>query len=47
VLRAWLGKEENVKEAQKVLLGLAKNNSEATLGKFEGEGSSESLYVKN
>lgn len=49
-LRAWLGKPENVAEAQRVLLEKAKNNSDATLGKFTGTGSSsgkESLHVKN
>jgi fructose-bisphosphate aldolase, class I len=49
-LRAWLGKPENVAEAQRVFLEKAKNNSEATLGKFTGSGSSsgkESLHVKN
>jgi len=49
VLQAWCGKQENVAEAQRVLLELAKNNSLATLGQYEGEvnNSSESLYVKN
>jgi fructose-bisphosphate aldolase class I len=48
-LRAWLGKEENIKAAQEVLLKMAKNNSEATLGTYVGTGetSKESLYVKN
>jgi fructose-bisphosphate aldolase class I len=48
-LRAWLGKTENVQEAQRVLLERAKNNSLATLGKYEGGSSSsgsESLHVK-
>jgi fructose-bisphosphate aldolase, class I len=48
-LRKWLGKEENVADAQKVFLEKAKNNSLATLGKYEagstGSGS-ESLHVK-
>jgi len=45
VLQAWGGKEENVAEAQRVLLELAKNNSQATQGRFEGEisNNSESL----
>jgi fructose-bisphosphate aldolase class I len=48
-LRAWLGKPENVENAQKVFLQMAKNNSEATLGKYVGSGntSTESLHVKN
>jgi fructose-bisphosphate aldolase class I len=47
-LRAWVGKHENVEAAQKVLLQMAKNNSEATLGKFVGgKGSHESLHVKD
>jgi fructose-bisphosphate aldolase class I len=49
-LRAWLGKEENVKAAQQVFLEKAKNNSQATLGQFVGGSSSiggESLHVSN
>jgi len=47
-LRAWLGKAENVENAKKVLLQMAKNNSEATFGKFQGgKGSHESLHVKD
>lgn len=47
-LRAWLGKAENVENAQKVLLQMAKNNSEATLGKYQGgRGNHESLHVKD
>jgi len=47
-LRAWLGKPENVVSAQNTLLQMAKNNSEATLGKFVGgKGSHESLHVKD
>jgi fructose-bisphosphate aldolase class I len=33
-LRTWKGKAENVEEAQKVFLGMAKNNSLATEGKY-------------
>lgn len=46
-LKAWLGKEENVEAAQKAFIERARGNSEATLGKYEGGGSSESLAVKN
>ncbi|XAR64634.1 Fructose-bisphosphate aldolase [Bertholletia excelsa] len=51
-LKAWAGKEENVKKAQEAFLARAKANSEATLGKYEGggklaEGASESLHVKD
>ena len=49
-LRSWLGKEENVKAAQEVFLSMAKNNSNATLGKYvslDDNTSNESLYVKN
>lgn len=45
-LKAWLGKEENVEAAQKEFIARAKGNSEATLGKYEGGGSTEDLYVK-
>lgn len=51
VLKAWQGKEENVKEAQAVLLHRAKLNGLAAVGKYQGEnataGAGESLYVKN
>jgi len=50
VLKAWVGKAENVEAAQKVLLEVAKRNSEASLGKFtggSGEKSTESLHVTN
>jgi len=47
-IKTWAGKEENVAEAQKVLLARAKANSEAQLGKYEGgaatEGSTGSLF---
>lgn len=50
-LKAWAGKEENVKHAQEVFYGRCKANSEATLGKYEGgaavEGATESLHVKD
>ena len=48
VLRAWLGQAENVEKAQLVLQRLAKNNSQATLGKYISTGSKgESLHVSN
>ncbi|CAN1357087.1 Fructose-bisphosphate aldolase 6, cytosolic, partial [Linum perenne] len=51
-LKAWSGKEENVKKAQDAFLVRAKANSEATMGKYKGdatlaEGASESLHVKD
>jgi fructose-bisphosphate aldolase class I len=50
-LKAWAGKEENVKKAQEVFLIRCKANSEATLGKYAGgaavEGATESLHVKD
>jgi len=36
VLMAWQGKPENIPEAQKVLLHVAKMNSLASLGKYDG-----------
>ncbi|KAJ0913166.1 putative fructose-bisphosphate aldolase [Helianthus annuus] len=50
-LKAWAGKEENVKKAQEVFLGRCKANSEASEGKYKGgaagEGANESLHVKD
>ncbi|KAI3746334.1 hypothetical protein L6452_08762 [Arctium lappa] len=51
-LKAWAGKDENVKKAQEAFLARCKANSEATLGKYQGggslsEGASESLHVKD
>lgn len=50
VLKAWQGKDENIEEAQKVLLHRAKANGNAQLGKYTGEDDSkeaaESLFVK-
>ncbi|XP_065855643.1 fructose-bisphosphate aldolase 8, cytosolic [Euphorbia lathyris] len=51
-LKAWGGKEENVKAAQTALFTRCKANSEATLGTYKGdatlgEGASESLHVKD
>ncbi|GAQ84076.1 fructose-bisphosphate aldolase [Klebsormidium nitens] len=51
-LKAWAGKDENIEEAQKVFLGRAKANSEATLGTYNASGdaaagANESLYVKD
>jgi fructose-bisphosphate aldolase class I len=45
-LKSWLGKDENIEAAQKTLIERAKGNGDATLGKYEGGGSSEDLYVK-
>ncbi len=49
-LMAWQGKDENRAAAQKVLIGKAMANSQATEGKYEGTGSStggQSLHVSN
>jgi len=49
-IRAWAGKDENIKTAQEVLIARAKANSESTLGKYQGSGDTsaqESLHVKN
>lgn len=47
-LKAWGGKEENVKAAQETLIGRAKANSEATLGQYAGgTGETTSQYVAN
>ncbi|KDP34381.1 hypothetical protein JCGZ_11264 [Jatropha curcas] len=51
-LKAWAGKEENIKKAQAALLVRCKANSEATLGTYKGdanlgEGAAESLHVKD
>ena len=48
-LKAWLGKEENVKAAQEALLTRARANSEAGLGKYAGgaAGDTSSQYVAN
>eukprot|EP00939_MAST-03C_sp_MAST-3C-sp1_P003600 g3600.t1 len=52
VLKAWKGKDENIKAAQNQLLLRAKANSLACQGKYQGEGkasaaAAESLTVKN
>jgi len=51
VLRTWLGKSENVAEAQKMLLLRARANSTAQLGKYDGfaatADSEASLTVRN
>ena len=51
VLKAWGGKDQNVAAAQKELLKRAYLNSQAVLGKYEGEDISEaagsSLFVAN
>ncbi|XP_074379159.1 fructose-bisphosphate aldolase 3, cytoplasmic-like [Apium graveolens] len=51
-LKAWAGKDENIEKAQKAFLARCKANSEATLGKYQGdaplgEGAAESLHVKD
>jgi len=47
-LKAWQGKPENVKAAQDALIGRAKANSEATLGKYAGgTGEKDSQFVSN
>jgi fructose-bisphosphate aldolase, class I len=48
-LKAWEGKEENVKAAQDALITRARANSEATLGKYAGgaAGDTSSQYVAN
>jgi len=49
--KAWAGKVENEKASQDEMLKRAKNNSEASLGKYAGSGASaagsESLFVAN
>lgn len=45
-LKAWKGDAANVEAAQKAFMERARGNSEATLGKYEGGGSSEDLHVK-
>lgn len=45
-LKTWLGKEENFEAAQKAFIVRAKGNADATLGKYEGGGSTETLHVK-
>ena len=49
-LQAWQGKDDNIKNAQKVLLQRAKANGDAQLGKYKGdaanESSKKSLYEK-
>lgn len=51
-LKAWGGKDENIKSAQEAFLARCKANSEATLGTYQGgaalsEGAAESLHVKD
>lgn len=50
-LKAWSGKDENIKKAQEALLVRCKANSQATLGSYKGDakgdGASESLHVKD
>ena len=47
-IKAWSGKEENVKTAQNVLIERARANSQAALGVYKGSGNTgESLHVKN
>lgn len=49
VLKAWKGDPSNVAEAQQQLLHLAKNNGEAAVGKYVGDGQTggQSLFVAN
>lgn len=52
VLRAWAGKDENIKAGQDELLKRAKANSDASLGKYipgsiEGKAGDTGLFVKN
>jgi len=46
-LKAWGGKEENLKAGQEAFMVRAKANGEATLGKGNLEAKGESLYVKD
>ena len=50
-LKAWVGKDANIKTAQAAFLVRAKANSEAQLGKYTGDAATEdskaSLHVKN
>ncbi|WJX84766.1 Fructose-bisphosphate aldolase 6, cytosolic, variant 2 [Trifolium repens] len=51
-LKAWAGKDENIKKAQDAFISRCKANSQATLGTYKGdstlgEGASESLHVKD
>jgi fructose-bisphosphate aldolase class I len=49
-IKAWGGKEENVKAGQDALLARAKANSQAQLGKYEGstdKSANESLFEAN
>lgn len=46
-LKAWGGKDENLKSGAEVFMSRARANGEATLGKFGGEeANGESLHVK-
>ncbi|QCD98024.1 fructose-bisphosphate aldolase 6, cytosolic [Vigna unguiculata] len=51
-LKAWGGKDENIKKAQDAFIARCKANSEATLGTYKGDATlsqaaSESLHVKD
>ncbi|KAF1866441.1 hypothetical protein Lal_00017824 [Lupinus albus] len=51
-LKAWSGKDENIKKAQDAFITRCTANSKATLGTYQGdatlgEGASESLHVKD
>lgn len=51
-LKAWAGKDENIKKAQDAFISRCRANSHATLGAYKGdatlgEGASESLHVKD
>ncbi|KAK9876313.1 hypothetical protein WA026_012612 [Henosepilachna vigintioctopunctata] len=52
VLKAWVGKDENVAAAQKELLNRAQANSQASLGKYEagsvhGKAGDKGLFIKD
>mmetsp|Transcript_14837 Transcript_14837/g.21825 ORF Transcript_14837/g.21825 Transcript_14837/m.21825 type:complete len:408 (-) Transcript_14837:69-1292(-) len=47
VLKTWAGKPENKEKAQTLLTALAKANSQAQLGKFEGEHPSPEAKTRN
>jgi fructose-bisphosphate aldolase class I len=47
-IKAWSGKDENVKAGQEALLARAKANSDAQLGTYQGssdEAANESLFI--
>ena len=46
-LKAWGGKDENIKAGQEAFMVRARANGEATLGKGDIQAKGESLYVKD